>query len=272
MKLGATYPTQEHEKAAEAIVDFFVSNYKIDAVLLVNSCARGKATRDSCLDIIMLTKPDEGRSQLSALEAGWEGLEKSNPVIQALYKVGKYSVVHPDFIHGVFIPHEQEEAAGPDDFEVEIGNFLAYSVPLWQGSDYFSQLKRQWLPYYNEELRRQRLDRVRWYCLNNLHHIPLYIERGLYFQSFDRLYNAYSEFLQALFIARRTYPIAYNKWIREQVEEILGLPGLYAQLSHLFEIKQFESSEIADKAKEVELLLEKYAPSPSEGKDIRSNF
>ncbi|SRR6266487_1270028 len=263
MKLEATYPTQEHQRAADAIVDFFVSKYNIDAVLLVNSCARGKATRDSCLDIIMLAKPDPSRTLLSELEVGWEELEKSNGVIKALYKVGKYSVVHPDFIHGIFIPQEQDEAAGPDDFEVEIGNFLAYSVPLWEGSDYFLQLKQQWLPYYSEELRQHRLDRVRWYCLNNLHHIPLYIERGLYFQSFDRLYNTYREFLQALFIARRVYPIAYNKWIREQVEEILGLPELYNQLSHLFEIKHFESNEIADKAKEVEQLLDKYAPSLS---------
>jgi predicted nucleotidyltransferase len=263
MKLEATYPTQEHQRAAETIVDFFVSNYKIDAVLLVNSCARGKATRDSCLDIVMLAQPDSSRSPLSELEAGWTEFEKSNQAIQDLYEAGKYSVVHPDFIHGVFNLREQDEATGPDDFEIEVGNFLAYSVPLWEGSDYFSQLKGQWLPYYDEELRQQRLDKVRWYCLNNLHHIPLYIERGLYFQSFDRLYNAYREFLQALFIARRTYPIAYNKWIREQVEEILGLPALYGQLSHLFEIKQFESYEIANKANEVEELLEKYAPSLS---------
>lgn len=263
MLLQANYPTSAHSAAADVIVDFFVSNYKIDAVLLVNSCARGKATPDSCLDMVVLAKPDESRSPLKDLEAGWQELEKSNQAIQALYNVGKYSDVHPDFIHGVFIPQEQDEAAGPDDFEIQIGNFLAYSVPLWEGSDYFMQLKAQWLPYYNDELRRQRLDKVRWFCLNNLHHIPLYIERGLYFQSFDRLYNAYREFLQALFIARRTYPIAYNKWIREQVEEILGLPELYAQLSHLFEIKHFESSEIAEKAKEVEELLEKYAPSPS---------
>lgn len=155
MLLQATYPTPEHQIAADAIVDFFVSNYKIDAVLLVNSCARGKATRDSCLDIIMLAKPDESRSQLSALEAGWTEFEKSNQAIKALYKVGKYSVVHPDFIHGIFIPQEQDEADGPDDFEVQIGNFLAYSVPLWQGSDYFTQLKGQWLPYYSEELRQQ---------------------------------------------------------------------------------------------------------------------
>jgi predicted nucleotidyltransferase len=261
MKRGAFYPTPEHQKAAEVITDFFVSNYKIDAVLLVNSCARGKATRDSCLDIVMLAKPEHGRAQLSELEAGWNVFEKSNQVIQDLYKVGKYSVVHPDFIHGVFNPREQDESAGPDDFEVEVGNFLAYSVPLWQGNDYYKQLKEQWLPYYDEELRQKRLEKVRWYCLNNLHHIPPYIERGLYFQSFDRLYNAYREFLQALFISRRTYPIAYNKWIREQIEEILGLPELYEQLSHLFEIKHFESHEIADKAREVEDLLEKYAPS-----------
>ena len=265
MLLQATYPTPEHQAAADLIVDFFVSNYKIDAVLLVNSCARGKATRDSCLDIIVLAQPDSSRSQLSDLQAGWDELEKSSEVIRALYKVGKYSVVHPDFIHGVFITSEQDESAGPDDFEVQIGNFLAYSVPLWQDSDYFTQLKEQWLPYYNEELRQRRLERVRWYCLNNLHHIPLYIERELYFQSFDRFYNAYREFLQALFIAHRTYPIAYNKWIREQVEEILGLPELYARLPHLFEIEKFESTEIANKAKELEELLEKYAPSPDAG-------
>jgi predicted nucleotidyltransferase len=263
MQLQATYPTREHQRAAETIVDFFTSKYKVDAMLLVNSCARGKATRDSCLDIVVLTKPDPVHSSLKELEAGWEELERSSQAIKDLYQAGKYSVVHPDFIHGIFTPREQDEAAGPDDFEIEVGNFLAYSVPLWEGSDYYRQLKGQWLPYYSEDLRRQRLEKARWFCLNNLHHIPLYIERGLYFQSFDRLYNAYREFLQALFIARRTYPIAYNKWIREEVEEILGLPELYAQLTHLFEIRQFESSEIADKAKEVEELLEKYAPSAS---------
>jgi hypothetical protein len=261
MKLEAAYPTPEHQKAAETITEYFVSNHKIDAVLLVNSCARGKATRDSCLDIIMLAKPDPSRSQVRELEAGWEEFEKSNHAVQELYKTGRYSVVHPDFIQGVFVPHEQDEAAGPDDFELQIGNFLEYSVPLWQGSDYLDQLKAQWLPYYNEDLRQKRLERVRWFCLNNLHHIPLYMERGLYFQSFDRLYNAYQEFLQALFIARRTYPLAYNKWIYEQTVEILGLPELYEQLTHLFEIKKFESHEMADKGKEVEQLLERYAPS-----------
>jgi len=91
--------------------------------------------------------------------------------------------------------------------------------------------------------------------------IPLYLERGLYFQSFDRLYNTCREFLQALFISR-TYPIAHNKWIREQIVEILNLPQLYDRLPPLFEIKHFESPEIGEKAREVEQLLEQYAPEP----------
>ena len=38
------------------------------------------------------------------------------------------------------------------------------------------------------------------------------------------------------------YPLAYNKWIREQVAENLGLPELYARLPHLFELVPFENS------------------------------
>jgi predicted nucleotidyltransferase len=268
MKLQATYPTPEHETAAETITAFFTANYSIDAILLVNSCARGKATRDSCLDISVLAGPESLRSQFDRLEAGWTNFEDTNPVVQTLKKVGKYSQVHLDFTDGVFAPQERDEAAGPDDFELGIGNLLAYSFPLWQGSDYWDRLKAQWLPYYDEPLARQRLNMVRHYCLNNLHHIPLYVQRGLYFQSLDRLYNAYREFLQALFIARRTYPIAYNKWIQEQVEEILGLSALYSKLTHLFEFKRLESSEIAGKAEEVESLLEEYAPAAVSAKVI----
>jgi len=259
----AKYPTPEHKLAAETITEFFTTHYNLDAVLLVNSCARGRATRDSCLDIIVLAQPTLLQSQRPQLETGWEKFLATDATINNLKNAGKYSVVHLDFVDGAFVPQERDEAAGPDGFELGIGNFLAYSVALWQGSNYLPSLKKEWLPYYGDELRAQRLTMVREYCLNNLHHIPLYIERGLYFQSFDRLYNAYREFLQAVFIARRTYPIAYNKWIREQVEDILGLPELYNQLTHLFEITHFESREILDKAIEVEGLLQSYAPAPN---------
>jgi hypothetical protein len=72
------------------------------------------------------------------------------------------------------------------------------------------------------------------------------------------LYHAFQEFLQALFIAHRTYPIAYDKWIREQVEDILGLPELYRELPALFEYRRFESDELLEKAKRLERLLAEY--------------
>ena len=105
---------------------------------------------------------------------------------------------------------------------------------------------------------------ARKYCLNNLDHILLYIERGLHFQCFHRFYDAFREFLQVLFIAQRTYPIAYDKWIREQIVEILELPKLYDQLTRLFEMSSFESHEILDKANILKNLLDEYAPVSSQ--------
>ncbi len=261
LKLHPIYPTPAHEEASQAFCEYFSKNYDLDAVLLVNSIARGVATRDSCLDIVLLVQPEKLKLQKGHLERELETFASSHPAVLAMNRAGRYADLHPDIIDGDFQPGAQDEAAGPDDFEIQLGNFLVYSVPLWQAGSYLDQLKERWLPYYAEELRRQRLQAVRWFCSNNLAHIPLYLERGLYFQSFDRLYNSYQEFLQALFIARRTYPLAYNKWIREQVEEILELPGLYQDLAHLLEIHHFESGEIGEKAHELEQLLERYAPA-----------
>ncbi len=266
MQLKPSYPTAQHEQAAAVITAFFTRKYEVESVLLVNSCARGKATRDSCLDLTILFRPEWLGSNATSLEIEWAAFEAGDPTVRALRQVGKFSHVHLGFFDGKFALTEQDEAAGPDGFELGIGNSLVYSVPLWERdgqSVYLKELKRSWLPYYDDGLRQKRLEAVRWFCLNNLHHIPPYVERGLYFQSFDRLYNAYQEFLQALFIARRTYPIAYNKWIHEQVVEILGLPELYQRLPRLFEIRDFESSELVGKAEEVEGLLNQYAPPPA---------
>jgi hypothetical protein len=199
-------------------------------------------------------------AQRESLEAEWAHFQKTSPIIQSLQQVGQYAEVHLDFINGIFTPLDQEEGGAQDSFELEIGNYLVYGAPLWQSGDYLASLKQRWLPFYDDVLRQHRLALVRHNCLHNLAHIPLYVKRGLYFQSLDRLYNAHRELLQAVFISRRVYPLAYNKWIHEQVDEILGLPQLYEALTHIFEIKSFESPELAEKAQMLENLLQEYAP------------
>ncbi len=252
------YPTPEHARAAEAVRDYFAARSETEAVLLVGSTARGKASRESCLDIMVLVRPEVYVTHKDDIRQQWAAYYESADVFHAVRSVGKYTHIDLDVINGQFTPGYHGWTSGPDEFELEIGNTLVYSVPLWQRGDYLAQLKARWLPYYDDELRRERLAMVRRFCLNNLDHIPSFVERGLYFQSFNRLYDAYREFLQSLFIARRVYPIAYDKWIREQIQDILGLPELYQQLPHLFEIQHFESGEIAQKAEDVRRLLAAY--------------
>ncbi len=257
MMYPLVYPTAEHERAAQAITQAFARLEQVEAVLLVGSCARGKASRDSCLDITILTSSDLPASVRAGLELHWRDLNQEE-VFQQLRAVGRYSHADLDFCDGRFLPHDRGWTDWPDGFELEIGNTLAYSVPLWDRGRCLARLKERWLPYYGDGVRQTRLAQTQLYCRNNLDHVPLYVERGLQFQAFFRLAHAFQEFMQALFISRRTYPIAYDKWIREQVVDILAEPLLYAELVRLFEIEHFEGAQLTDKARHVEKLLQQY--------------
>jgi hypothetical protein len=83
-------------------------------------------------------------------------------------------------------------------------------------------------------------------------------------QAFDRLYKAFQEFLQALFIAHRTYPLVYNKWIREQVTVWLDLPELYVELPRILEVSQLEGDGICQNASHLLALLEQWVPEAEE--------
>ncbi len=87
---------------------------------------------------------------------------------------------------------------------------------------------------------------------------PWFLDRALYFQAFDRFYRAFQGFLLGLHVARRTYPIAYNKWIREQIVDNLDLPELYAELPKLFELERFESRTLERKAQALLRLVDEY--------------
>ncbi len=255
LPVPAAYPTRDHQRAAEAIVAFFRDSGEADAVLLVNSCAHGKATPHSCLDIAVLIHPERYAAERERLEREWQAFYTSHPVFMALKQAGRFAVVHFDYFDGNYVPPVWDDGGGPDGFELEIGNQIVYGVALWEGSDYLAQLKAKWLPYYTETLRAERLAIARHACLEDLEHVPWFVGRELYFAAFDRLYKAFQEYLQALFIARRTYPIAYNKWIREQVVEILGQPELYRQLPALLQIAHLESTEMIDNARALETLV-----------------
>ena len=184
----------------------------------------------------------------AALEADWETHASSNAEVQRFCRRSTASAVHLDFFDGVFESEVWDDGGGPDDFEIEIGNRIAHAVPLDATGPLFRELRNRWLPYYDEPLRNARLSMARDACLHDLEFVPFYTGRDLFLQAFDRLYKAFREYLQALFIGHRTYPIAYNKWLEEQLG-LIGKRDLLNPLLSLLSIADLRGEDVNNKAK-----------------------
>ena len=140
------YPTPEHQCAAEAIVEFFTAIPEIETVCLICSCARGRASRDSCLDILALGRPETMSTAQTDIQKTWDEFYTTAPVFQELAAAGEYAHVDLEFSDGHFLPTTRGWTDGPDEFELVIGNYLVYSVPLHQKGDYFDELKASGCP------------------------------------------------------------------------------------------------------------------------------
>jgi predicted nucleotidyltransferase len=256
MTFTPAFPTKLHEDAAAIVKEYFLAIPCVDTILIVNSCARGRAVPESDLDMAILVNPETPASEIKGVEKKWETYSTTQATILAYKQLSPFAHLHLDITTCNFEP-TGIEAGGPiDSFEIEIGNQICYSAPMGNEGTYFKQLKTKWLPYYPDELHLERLEMVRNACIYNLDHIPFLVKRGLYFHALDILYKSFQEYLQALFIANKIYPIAYNKWIKEQLTNYLHKPGLYPKLSPILSVKNIESNEMNKKAKMLRQLLD----------------
>jgi hypothetical protein len=249
------FPTKLHQESAELIRDYFLNIPGVDTVLIVNSCARGQAVPESDLDLAILVNPNTTENKIKEMYATWLIWSTAQPTFLQYKQLSPFAHLHVDIINGNYTPAVIEAGEPIDFFEVEIGNRVCYSAPVGDAGPYFRELQTRWLPYYNNDLRLQRLTMVQNACNYDLSHIPFFINRGLYFQAFDILCKAFQEYLQALFIANKIYPIAYNKWIKEQIVKWLSKPELYPKLSPILSVSNIESNEINEKAKMLAELL-----------------
>jgi predicted nucleotidyltransferase len=249
------FPTKLHQDAAELIRDYFMAIPGVDTVLVVNSCARGQAVPESDLDFAILVEPEIRPDERRNMENAWQIYSQTQKTILKYKQSHRFAHLHLDIIAGNYEPLDMGNGEPIDYFEIEIGNQICYSAPMYASGAYFRVLQDKWLPYYNEELRLQRLHMSKEACAYDLDRIPVFVNRELYFQSFDILYKAFQEYLQTLFIANSTYPIAYNKWIKEQVAKWLHKPDLYKALSPILSISNIESNKINDKARDLRMLL-----------------
>src|SRR5450432_4007139 len=185
------FPTQMHQDAGEIIRDYFMSTPGIDTVLVVNSCARGEAVPESDLDFAILIKPEITKAESGIIESSWRVFSESQPTLLKYKQSGPFAHLHLDIIDGNYIPTIFEPGEPPDNFEIEIGNQVSYAVPMDRAGSYFQELQKKWLPFYNEDLRSQRLIMTQNACNYDLDHIPFFIKRNLHFQAFDILCRAF---------------------------------------------------------------------------------
>ena len=253
------FPTKLHRAAAEAVVEHFQNVPAVDTALVVNSCARGQGVVESDLDLAILVKPGTSKHERKKIEAAWATYSSNKSEILEFMQSSPFSHIHLDIIDGKYRPGIIDSGEPIDYFEVEIGNQVCYSVPLSEPGEYFKKLRQKWLPYYDDDLRLMRLSAVQNACSNDLDHIPLLVRRKLYFHALYTLTEAFRKYLQSIFIFNRTYPIAYNKWIREQVVKWLNKPGLYPKLIPILSIANVESNEINERATMLRELLMKIA-------------
>ncbi|MCC6933861.1 MAG: hypothetical protein IT292_11530 [Deltaproteobacteria bacterium] len=147
----ASYPTTTHQRAAEAATSFFSSKAEVEAILLTCSCARGKATKDSCIDIAVLAPEAMLADKKDKLELEWQDYYQQDNIFSDLHAVGVYSHIDLLLFSGNFHPAELSWTTGADEFELAIGHLVAYAVPLFERNSRFQELRKRWLLYYSED-------------------------------------------------------------------------------------------------------------------------
>jgi hypothetical protein len=181
-----SFPSPQHAAVADAAVEFVSTLPDAEAVSLVGSCARRADAND--LDLTVLVSD---ASAVARVEEAFARFAATSNAVAELAALGPFAEVDLHAITGDFTPGPRDWTSGPDDFEVEIGNEVVYSVALWQREHRLDDLRSRWLPFYDDARRARRLEEARMYALNDLDHVPLMIRRDEPFHAFHRLYLAF---------------------------------------------------------------------------------
>ena len=73
------FPTALHREVANLVGDFFSSHSCVDTILVVNSCARGRAVAGSDLDMAVLIKPTAPSQEVQSLTMKWQQFMATDP-------------------------------------------------------------------------------------------------------------------------------------------------------------------------------------------------
>ncbi|HKZ93707.1 MAG TPA: nucleotidyltransferase domain-containing protein [Candidatus Bathyarchaeia archaeon] len=260
-----SFPHQNYKTTLTKFVNYFKEYPGVYAIVLTGSLARGRAVKGSCIDLFVFLPKKHLKFLASTINSRIEAYSRLGG--QIAYYEGEveggveFGDVRVDvgFTDGSFnYKHKNSFDITRDDFETTVGNLLVYSIPLYQKGKRFQWLKRKYLPFYNDALRRIRLKGTAEEFDYKTWKTKWLAERGEYFAALDALLEAQRIFLQHLFIKERKYPIDYVKWLHEQFSEILSMPELYRELTQIVDRIELTKNGIFEKSNLLEKLFKRY--------------
>lgn len=257
------FPTTAHRDIFWAAVDRLKRLHEIVVINISGSVARGQGSFDADVDLDVFAQNDRFTPRLASV------IKRIEQELNAQYRkrsgVGRFFElgIHERLLRPK--PQPRHWTSGPDDFEIVVGHSFVNCNNVFSRGGAYERARHRFVPYYAESLRKKRLREVTKFCLNNIAHIEPFVRRKLYFQAYRRFYDASREFLQALFISRRVYPLDYDKWVKYELTELLGLPAVARELSRLYTLKKLESRELVAKGRRLKQMLRKYVRMEGSG-------
>jgi hypothetical protein len=253
----ALYPTAAHARAAEVAAAFFAEQVETEAIVLAGECGRGAGQPTDPVEQIVLVPPDVLARQGERLFRCWVDLHETETAFKELRESAPGADLIIEFSACCYTPAWVDWHLGNEMLELKVGREIAYATPLWDRRGQIGRLRTEWLPYYNNDLQKERLARVHPACREHL--TPLTGDLRSSPAVFDPLLRGVRRFMQALMIARRKYPLSYSGLLYEQIVGILGMEALYDELIHLFTLDSRVAYSLAARAARLLELLDLYA-------------
>lgn len=234
------YPHEGYQRVLAGLLKYYKEYPGVYAIILTGSLARNKAVKGSCIDLCVFLREKQFNALSSTFRSRAEAYSRLGGEI--CYYNGEveggilFNDVRVDicFTDGRFNPcTENSFDITRDEFETTIGNLFVYAVPLYESDTKYQQLKKQYLPFYDDNLRKARLDGTAKEFNYKIWKTRWLAERGEFFAALEAFLEAQRIFIQHLFIKERKYPIDYTKWLKEQFSQILRKPALYQELAAL---------------------------------------
>jgi hypothetical protein len=260
------FPNVEYKETLRKVVGYFEEYPGVYAVVLIGSLARGKAVEGSCIDLCVfldkrclnrLARDKVTRAKAYARMKGHVCYHDGDVEGGILFANVRVDIAFTD---GNFKQYaENSFDIAKDELETTVGNLLVYGVPLYEKDERYQALKKEYLPYYGEKLRKARLKGTSEEFRYKIWKTNWLAERGEYFAALDALLEAQKIFLQHLFVKKKKYPLDYTKWLKEQCTQILAMPALYKELVSIVEGVNLTKNGITEKTRWLERLFEKHA-------------